>query len=111
MSYGATDDFGYQAVHNRTHVHDPHATMLHLVGIDHEKLTYRHSGRDFRLTDVHGKVISGSGLIDELMQTMSHLFIHSNLYAFSAEYSYTVNVDLKDVSLIIAKRMWNVIMR
>ena len=58
MSYGATDDFGYQAVHNRTHVHDLHATMLHLMGIDHEKLTYRHSGRDFRLTDVHGKVIS-----------------------------------------------------
>ena len=58
MSYGATDDFGYQAVHKRTHVHDLHATMLHLMGIDHEKLTYRHSGRDFRLTDVHGKVIS-----------------------------------------------------
>ncbi|MAQ90535.1 MAG: sulfatase, partial [Rhodopirellula sp.] len=53
-----TDDFGYQAVQNRTHVHDLHATMLHLMGIDHEKLTYRHSGRDFRLTDVHGKVIS-----------------------------------------------------
>ena len=58
MSYGATDDFGYQAVHKRTHVHDLHATMLHLMGIDHKKLTYRHSGRDFRLTDVHGKVIS-----------------------------------------------------
>ncbi len=56
-SYGATDDFGMRAVHNRVHVHDLHATILHLMGLDHEKLTYRYSGRDFRLTDVHGRVI------------------------------------------------------
>ena len=55
--HGATDDFGFQAVENKVHVHDLHATMLHLLGFDHEKLTYRYSGRDFRLTDVHGKVI------------------------------------------------------
>jgi hypothetical protein len=57
--YGATDDFGFKAVENPVHVHDLHATILHLLGIDHEKLTYRYSGRDFRLTDVHGKVIHG----------------------------------------------------
>ena len=57
MAYGATDEFGYIAVEDRVHVHDLHATMLHLMGIDHEKLTYHYSGRDFRLTDVHGQVI------------------------------------------------------
>jgi hypothetical protein len=56
MTYGATDEFGFTAVENRMHVHDLHATMLHLMGLDHEKLTYRYSGRDFRLTDVQGKV-------------------------------------------------------
>ena len=55
--YGATDEFGFQAVENRTSVHDLHATMLHLMGFDHERLTFRYAGRDFRLTDVHGKVI------------------------------------------------------
>ncbi len=55
--YGATDEFGFEAVENRVHVHDLHATMLHLMGFDHEKLTYRHAGRDFRLTDVHGHVV------------------------------------------------------
>jgi len=58
MAYGATDEFGNHAVHNKVHVHDLHATILHLLGIDHERLTYRYSGRDFRLTDVHGSVVS-----------------------------------------------------
>ena len=58
FSYGATDEFGLTAVENRVHVHDLHATLLHIMGLDHEKLTYRYSGRDFRLTDVHGKVIT-----------------------------------------------------
>jgi hypothetical protein len=57
MTYGATDEFGFAAVENKVHVHDLHATILHLMGIDHEKLTYRYSGRDFRLTDVHGRVV------------------------------------------------------
>ena len=57
FTYGATDEFGCSAVENPVHVHDLHATILHLMGLDHEKLTYRYSGRDFRLTDVHGKVI------------------------------------------------------
>jgi hypothetical protein len=57
MTYGATDDFGWHAVENRVHVHDLHATALHLLGIDHTKLTYRYSGRDYRLTDVHGNVV------------------------------------------------------
>ena len=57
MTYGATDDFGFKAVENPVHIHDLHATILYLMGIDHERLTYRYSGRDFRLTDVHGKVI------------------------------------------------------
>ncbi len=55
--YGATDEFGFQAVENRTSVHDLHATMLHCLGLDHTRLTYRDGGRDFRLTDVHGNVI------------------------------------------------------
>jgi hypothetical protein len=56
--YGATDDFGYKAVENPMNPHDLHATSLHLLGLDHTKLTYRYSGRDFRLTDVHGNVIA-----------------------------------------------------
>lgn len=56
MTYGRTDDFGYEAVENKMHVHDWHATVLHLLGMDHEKLTFRHAGRDFRLTDVYGTV-------------------------------------------------------
>jgi hypothetical protein len=55
--YGATDEFGFQAVENKVHVHDLHATILWLLGFDHEKLTYRYAGRDFRLTDVHGQVV------------------------------------------------------
>lgn len=55
--HGATDEFGFAAVEKPVHVHDLHATMLHLLGFDHERLTYRHAGRDFRLTDVHGKVV------------------------------------------------------
>jgi len=55
--YGSTDEFGFKAAENPVHVHDLHATILHLLGMDHEKLTFRHSGRDFRLTDVHGKVV------------------------------------------------------
>jgi hypothetical protein len=55
--HGATDDFGFQAVEKKVHVHDLHATILHLLGFDHTKLTYRYAGRDFRLTDVHGKVV------------------------------------------------------
>ena len=55
--HGATDEFGFQAVEDRVHVHDLHATILHLLGFDHTRLTYRYAGRDFRLTDVHGNVI------------------------------------------------------
>jgi hypothetical protein len=57
MSYGATDDHGHQAVEDKCHIHDWHATILHLMGLDHEKLTYRYAGRNFRLTDVYGNVI------------------------------------------------------
>jgi uncharacterized protein (DUF1501 family) len=57
--HGATDEFGISAVENRMHVHDLHATILHLMGLDHERLTYRYSGRDFRLTDVSGQVAHG----------------------------------------------------
>ena len=59
MVYGATDDFGFQAMENPVHVHDLHATILHLLGLDHERLTYRYAGRDFRLTDVAGNVVKG----------------------------------------------------
>ena len=54
FAYGATDDYGYEAVDNKVHIHDWHATILHLLGLDHEKLTYRYAGRDMRLTDVKG---------------------------------------------------------
>ncbi|EAQ81100.1 DUF1501 domain-containing protein [Blastopirellula marina] len=56
--HGATDDFGFAAVENKVHVHDLHATIMQLMGFDHEKLTYRYAGRDFRLTDVHGHVVN-----------------------------------------------------
>ena len=55
--YGETDDFSYNVQKDPVHIHDLNATILHCLGIDHEKLTYRHQGRDFRLTDVHGKVL------------------------------------------------------
>jgi hypothetical protein len=57
QAYGATDEFGFRAEENKVHVHDLHATMLALLGFDHEKFTYRYAGRDFRLTDVHGRVV------------------------------------------------------
>ena len=57
LVYGKTDDYGYFSVENKVHLHDLHATMLHLLGMDHLKLTYRYAGRDFRLTDVHGEVV------------------------------------------------------
>jgi hypothetical protein len=56
-AHGETDEYGYYAVQNRVHMHDLHATILHLLGIDHERLTYRYAGRDFRLTDVYGNVV------------------------------------------------------
>jgi hypothetical protein len=59
MAYGATDEFGMHVVENPVHVHDLHATILHLLGLEHERLTYRYAGRDFRLTDVHGRVVQG----------------------------------------------------
>jgi hypothetical protein len=55
--YGATDEYGYKAVEKPVSIHDLHATMLHLLGIDHTKLTFRFSGRDIRLTDVHGEIL------------------------------------------------------
>ena len=57
MVHGATDEFGWFAVEDKVHVHDLHATILHLMGIDHRRLTYRYGGRDYRLTDVHGRVV------------------------------------------------------
>ena len=57
MTHGSTDDFGFFAVDDKVHIHDLHATTLHLLGLDHERLTYRHAGRDFRLTDVYGQVV------------------------------------------------------
>ena len=57
QTYGSTDEFGAKAVENKVHIHDLHATQLALLGFDHEKLTYRYAGRDFRLTDVQGRVV------------------------------------------------------
>ena len=57
QAYGATDELGFFVAENKVHVHDLHATVLHLMGLDHERLTYRHNGRDYRLTDVAGTVV------------------------------------------------------
>ena len=57
-SYGETDEFSYNITRDPVHVHDLHATMMHCLGIDHTRLTYRYQGRDFRLTDVHGRVVN-----------------------------------------------------
>jgi arylsulfatase A-like enzyme len=59
ISYGETDDFCYNVVKDPVHIHDFNATLLHLMGIDHERLTYPFQGRDFRLTDVHGRLVPG----------------------------------------------------
>ena len=55
--YGETDDFGYNIVRDPVHVHDLHATLLHAMGVDHKRLTFRHEGRDYRLTDIAGNVV------------------------------------------------------
>lgn len=57
LTYGSTDEIGATVAEDRVHVHDFHATILHLLGVDHTRLTYRHGGRDYRLTDVHGEVV------------------------------------------------------
>jgi uncharacterized protein (DUF1501 family) len=57
IRYGETDEYGYYAIQDKVHFHDLHATILHQLGLDHERLTYRYAGRDFRLTDVHGEVV------------------------------------------------------
>jgi hypothetical protein len=57
FSHGVTDDYGFEAVEGKTHVHDWHATILHLLGLDHERLVYRYAGRDMRLTDLKGSVV------------------------------------------------------
>lgn len=57
MTFGESDEFGFRTVQDKVHIHDLHATILHLLGLDHERLTYRYSGRDFRLTDVYGTVV------------------------------------------------------
>ena len=57
LTHGTTDDFGYYVAENRVTIPDLHATLLHLMGLDHTRLTYRHAGRDYRLTDVHGEVV------------------------------------------------------
>jgi hypothetical protein len=59
LSYGETDDFGYNVVKDPVHIHDWNATILHLLGIDHTRLTFKFQGRDYRLTDVHGNVVKG----------------------------------------------------
>ena len=57
LAYGASDEHGIAVAEDRVHVHDFHATILHLLGLDHTRLTFRHAGRDYRLTDVHGEVV------------------------------------------------------
>jgi hypothetical protein len=59
LAYGESDDYGYNVAKDPVHVHDLHATLLRLLGVDHTRLTYRSQGRDYRLTDVHGKIVDG----------------------------------------------------
>ena len=59
ISFGETDELGFSVIENKVHVHDLQATILHLLGFDHERLTFRFQGRDYRLTDVHGKIVKG----------------------------------------------------
>jgi arylsulfatase A-like enzyme len=59
ITYGKTDDFGFNVTENQVHVHDLNATIMHLLGIDHERLTFRYQGRDYRLTDIHGELVNG----------------------------------------------------
>ncbi|HAL71391.1 MAG TPA: sulfatase, partial [Verrucomicrobiales bacterium] len=59
QTYGKTDELGFDGVEQKAHVHDIHATLMHLLGLDHEKLTFKFQGRDFRLTDVHGEILHG----------------------------------------------------
>ena len=58
LAYGATDEFGYEAVEKPVHIHDWHATVLHLLGLSHERFTFNYGGRDFRLTDVYGNLVA-----------------------------------------------------
>ena len=71
--YGATDEFGAAAVENKVHIHDLHATILALLGFDHEKLTYRYNGRDFRLTDVSGQVVKPRDRMNAQLETAQSL--------------------------------------
>ena len=57
IAHGSTDEYGYAAVEGKVHIHDWHATILHLLGLNHKRLTFNYAGRDFRLTDVHGNVV------------------------------------------------------
>jgi hypothetical protein len=57
LSHGSTDEYGYETIEDKVHIHDLHATMMNLLGLDNQRLTYRYAGRDFRLTDVHGNVV------------------------------------------------------
>ena len=69
ISYGETDDFGYNVVTDPVHVHDLQATILHLLGIDHKRLTYKFQGRDYRLTDVHGDVVQLGAVLEYTRST------------------------------------------
>ena len=68
--YGETDDFGYNVAKDGVHVHDFHATMLHLLGVDHTKMIYRHEGRDYRLTDVAGEVVKAILALERMVLMM-----------------------------------------
>lgn len=75
MAYGVTDDLGYEAVRDPVHIHDWHATLLHSLGLDHKQLTFNYAGRDFRLTDIYGKVVHE--VIDASDRTHSDKICHS----------------------------------
>jgi hypothetical protein len=83
ITYGATDEFGYHTTENPVHIHDLHATILHQMGIPHERLTFRTQGRDFRLTDVAGKVVNS--IVSSTICPNQQSFSQSNEY---------VNMDL-----------------
>jgi Protein of unknown function (DUF1501) len=106
MAYGATDDFGYRAAVDPVHPHDLNATLLHLLGLDHTRLTYHCSGRDFRLTDVHGKVVRAASCRSsyrnsEECQRNAHTLV-CLCCCFQTKRPKIVCLELKPLTLVFA---------
>ena len=108
FSYGETDEFGYNIVEAPVHVHDFQATLLHLLGLDHEKLIYKHQGRRFRLTDVHGEVVKD--ILSWYQRRLSHITvelatIRKGIYKFLKTYKVQ---GLSSRAVLILKAIFDI---